>query len=308
MKPDADEMLRNRPRHLLVTDSGLGGLSICAAIERNYREAGGAAGLRLTYVNAWPAAGGGYNSLPDIESRAAVFDGALARMAAFEPDQIVIACNTLSVLYPLTAHARTTLIPAMGIIEIGVVLFMEALRADPAGIIVILGTRTTVDSGAHRDGLRAAGISGDRIITVACHGLAAAIEEDPGSPEVAGLIASCCTAAFSARPAGRSLYAGLACTHYTYVKESIRTALERQSGGSVTVLDPNARLADRVFPPPVPGAPPRPEAREAAVSVVSGLALDERKRRGMARLLEPVSPVTARALLSYTHVPDLFRK
>jgi hypothetical protein len=40
--------------------------------------------------------------------------------------------------------------------------------------------------------------------------------------------------------------------------------------------------------------------------VISKVTLAERTRHGVARLVEPVSPATARALLNYTHVPDLF--
>ena len=46
-----------------------------------------------------PTLGRGYNDLPDVASRAAVLDKALAAMTAFRPGLILIACNTLSVLY-----------------------------------------------------------------------------------------------------------------------------------------------------------------------------------------------------------------
>jgi len=36
------------------------------------------------------------------------------------------------------------------------------------------------------------------------------------------------------------------------------------------------------------------------------VTLTEAARRGIARLVEPVSAPTAAALLSYVHVPDLF--
>ena len=67
--------------HLVVTDSGLGGLSICAALERRLR-AEGRRSVRLTYVNAWPFEGRGYNDLPDLRARAEVFDRALRRCAS----------------------------------------------------------------------------------------------------------------------------------------------------------------------------------------------------------------------------------
>ncbi|HSP90980.1 MAG TPA: hypothetical protein VLN08_08735, partial [Vicinamibacterales bacterium] len=81
------------PSHIVVTDSGLGGLSICALLEQGLRAAGPARAVRLTYVNAWPFEDRGYNDLPDEHERARVFDLALSRMAQMEPDRILIACN-----------------------------------------------------------------------------------------------------------------------------------------------------------------------------------------------------------------------
>jgi hypothetical protein len=43
-----------------------------------------------------------------------------------------------------------------------------------------------------------------------------------------------------------------------------------------------------------------------AVELVSKVHLPEQARAGIARLIEPVSPAAAGALLSYAHVPDLF--
>ena len=43
------------------------------------------------------------------------------------------------------------------------------------------------------------------------------------------------------------LYAGLCCTHYSYVKEQFRLALERQTGRKVRILDPNERMTSGVI-------------------------------------------------------------
>ena len=298
-------MARNRNLHLVVTDSGLGGLSICAELERNLRHANFYQNVRITYFNAWPDPQSGYNDLPDMQSRAGVFNGALIRMARLEPDRIVIACNTLSILYGMTEFSRTTLIPILGIIDAGVDLFCEALNADPLGAIVLLGTRTTIQSRVHRDRLVQKGIQDSRITATSCHGLAAAIEKDPESRAVTDLIEECVSEACEAGPRSERLYVGLCCTHYTYVKELIRAAFERQSGKSIHILDPNHRVAGCVAPGEAEAlvAPARTRMR---VEVISKVALDDNQRRALAKQVEPVSAVTARALLSYTHQPDLF--
>jgi hypothetical protein len=53
---------------------------------------------------------------------------------------------------------------------------------------------------------------------------------------------------------------------------------------------------------------PRPDAAgvDIAVEVVSKVELAEDQRRAVARRLEPVSGRTARALIEYTRIPELF--
>ncbi len=296
---------RDKKLHLVVTDSGVGGLSICAEIERNLRLSGTGPEVHITYFNAWPDDRSGYNDLPDMQSRADQFDRALRRIGQLGPDQILIACNTLSILYDLTAFKRTADIPTVGIIEAGVELFYEALSADTRSFIVIFGTRTTVESHVHRDRLMQKGIRGQQIGGMPCHGLAAAIERDPDSPAVAELIGKYVAEASKAFPPGGEPYAGLACTHYAYVKESIRAALRNHTGREVHILDPNQRMVRAVAPPPESWRIEPPDPR-VAVEMLSKVELDVSQRRAVARHIEPVSPATAHALLNYIHDPGLF--
>ena len=294
--------------HLVVTDSGLGGLSICAALERRLRLEGGV-NARITYVNAWPFEGKGYNDLPDVPARAAVFDRALARMASWSPDRILIACNTLSIIYAHTAFRRAAPVPVNGIIDAGVGLFAEAMAAEPSAGLILLGTKTTIESRVHVDALVDCGVDPHRMRAVHCHGLAGAIEHGPDSDAVADLIKSCAARARAAEPGGVPLYAGLCCTHYGYVSHRICAALGAALGRPVRALDPNARMVeDLEFASIAPGAGDEPtfEAGAISVDVISKVALDDAARHAIASLVSPVSYITAQALLSYSHVPDLF--
>jgi glutamate racemase len=303
---------------IVITDSGLGGLSICAALEKNLREAGLPRAVRLTYVNAWPFEDRGYNDLPDAAARAAVFDRALLRMSAMHPDRILIACNTLSILYPLTEFSRNPPVPVQGIVDAGVDLFAERLRDDPGASIVLTGTKTTIESGVHRVQLVHRGIDPARIAAVSCHGLAAAIEKDVDGAGVVELIDVCASRAAAAAPPGAVLLAGLCCTHYGYVAVRIVDALARKTGRRVRALDPNLRLVGSLMAEDgfFEGARGREagagQARlggsqgDVTVKLISKVELDDTARRAVARLIEPVSAVTARALLSYAREPDLF--
>jgi len=305
--------------HLVVTDSGLGGLSVCAALERALRDAS-AVGVRLTYVNAWPFDDRGYNDLPDMAARATVFDRTLGRMAALAPDAIVIACNTLSILYDFTTFSRAPGIPVRGIVDAGVSLFHEALVADPASSIVLLGTRTTIESETHRNELVRRGIDPSRIGAVSCHGLAGAIEKNLDGPSVAEMLDVCASMACETQPRGGTLLVGLCCTHYGYISSRITDALARRSRRQVRALDPNQRLVDELLSgltglTGLTGAAEGDSGTSASagrgvasvpVEVVSKVAIADASRLGIARLVEPVSPATAQALRSYARVPDLF--
>lgn len=290
---------------VVITDSGLGGLSICAGLEGRLRGAAASRPVRLVYVNAWPDPRGGYNDMPDAATRAAVLDKALAAMMSYWPGLILIACNTLSVLYDLTAFNRAPLVPVAGIIDAGVDLFYEAMGRDPEAGLILFGTRTTIESGEHVRRLARRGIDGRRIIPAACHGLAGAIDKDPGAPDLAGLVEECVGRAVRGRRPGGPLFAGLACTHYAYAAELFRTSLVRHAGAGVEVLDPNGRLVDALVPAGPSEGPEEPQG-DITVEVVSKVELPEAQRRAVARRLEPVSALTARALVEYAHVPGFF--
>ena len=60
--------------HILITDSGVGGLSVCAYAERFVREHGFREPVRLTFANAAPENDYGYNSMPSREAKLQTFD------------------------------------------------------------------------------------------------------------------------------------------------------------------------------------------------------------------------------------------
>lgn len=290
---------------IVLTDSGLGGLSICAGLEKRLRAASGIPSIRLVYVNAWPDSRHGYNELPDAASRAAVLDKALTAMMRFRPGFILIACNTLSVLYELTDFSRAPAVPVAGIIEEGVDIFHEALARDPGSMLLLFGTKTTIESAEHARRLGQRGIDARRVFSAACHGLAGAIDKDPDSPALAGLVDECVSRALQGRKVEGTLDAGLCCTHYSYVADIFQRSLERRTGAKVEVLDPNEQLV-RSLTYGMENRRPEDAEADIAVEVISKVELSEAQRRAVARRLEPVSGRTARALIEYTLLPELF--
>jgi len=172
-------------------------------------------------------------------------------------------------------------------------------------VLAVFGTRTTIGSGEHLRRLRARGIDPGRLESEACHGLAAAIDKDPDSTLIPGLIDECVLRVLPRLPAAGKLYAGLACTHYAYVAEVFRSTLARHAGAAVETLNPGERLVEKLTASLTAGGSTAGPSG-ITVKVLSKVGLAESQRRAVARRIEAISPAAARALRTYHHVPDLF--
>lgn len=287
---------------LIVTDSGLGGLSVCAAMAARFADDARYDSIRLIYFNAWPEQDKGYRHYPNPAARAKVFDNALEAMAKYNPDHIFIACNTLSVIYPFTRFAKQTAIPVTGIVSHGVQMIYDALIRDASAHAVIFATPITIEENSHKKSLVEKGIAPERIITQGYLGLAGKIERAPFSEEVKTLIDE-----FAARAAqhlgntGSTIYAGLCCTHFGYCEHAFKDALARHSGRNVKILNPNEAMTDGACQGIIPGGSPR-----ISIDVVSRVSWEAAGIRAYDRLLSKVSPDVVNALKNYRLDRQLF--
>ncbi|MCA1732882.1 MAG: hypothetical protein LC732_04695, partial [Acidobacteria bacterium] len=202
--------------HILITDSGVGGLSVCAYAERFVRTRGFTEPVRLTFANAAPENDYGYNSMPSRDEKLRTFDRFLRNVTArFAPDSIYVACNTLSVLLPDTPFFAEGAIPVRGIVETGLELLLRQLEGDPRSVAMIFGTPTTIDARTYPRMLEERGIAPSRIISQACPGLADTISEDREGSRTAAEIRGWVGAALgNLADADAPVVAYLACTHY----------------------------------------------------------------------------------------------
>lgn len=291
---------------ILVTDSGLGGLAVAADVEHRVRESHIYKNVRVIFCNALAEKNYGYNSMKTREEKISVLSSALSGMAHwYNPDIILIACNTLSVLYRETDFARTTTIPIVGIVEIGVQLMAEKLQADPSSIALILGTPTTIAAAKHRDGLISLGIAPERIVMQACRNLESEIQTDPSSSTTRTMIDTYIGEALGPKADSQhTIVTGLCCTHYGYSRGIIESTLSKHTGSSSIVIDPNSSMADFLFPKEKEGIVKDPHC---SVSVVSRTIVTDEEKESLGGLLARVSPATAAALRSFTHKRDLFQ-
>lgn len=290
---------------IAVTDSGLGGLSIVADTERKLRELGVYADVELIFYNALFSAGDGYNSLPDRDEKIRVFSRALQGLQdRYAPNIILIACNTLSVLYQDTEFAATTKTPVVGIVEDGVDLIAERMLPRDDSRTIIFATRTTVEENTHQASLVEKGISEDRIISQACPELASYIERGFDSMETAFLIDAYVDEAVGAVAKNEGpLYVSFNCTHYGYALDAWRDAFSTRGISVTEFINPNTTMIDFLLPTSLHD---RHETVSVDIRVVSMVELTAERRASLGRYLRDVSPATANALDDYELIMDLF--
>jgi len=276
--------------HILITDSGVGGVSVVAYSERFVRTRGFTEPVRLTFANAAPANDYGYNSMPSHEVKIETFDRFLRNVTQrYAPDRIYVACNTLSVFLP---EIRST-VPIQGIIETGVDVLLDAL--DSQSVAMIFGTQTTIDSGAYPRALIARGVDASRIVTQACPGLADTISEDREGTKSRAEIGKWVESAITkVNDRDAPIVACLACTHYGYRKEMFASAL----GGAV-VINPNESAVDDLFAS-------TGNVHDVEVDFVTRYAIPQTTIDTLTWLLSDISRRTVDAMRNFVHVPDLF--
>ncbi len=289
---------------ILVTDSGLGGLSVAADVAARLPESGVFRKVRIVFYNAL-FHNTGYNGLDAEAEKVRIFDVVLRAMEKrYHPDILLIACNTLSVLYDLTPFSRKAPFPAVGIVETGVDLIAKQFALTPEAKVIIFGTKTTIASEAHKKALVALGIPAERIIGQACHNLAGAIERGTASEETVGYVRQFVEEAMArAGGPGQPLFGSFNCTHFGYARRQFEEAFAAAGCPAIELLDPNPRLADFMFRPPYLH---RYARTDVTVEVISKLEITEQEINSIGPLLRPVSPATADALRDYVHDPGLF--
>lgn len=290
---------------IAVTDSGLGGLSVTADAVNKMKKHKVFSNADFLFFSSLFSNSGGYNSLPSREEKIRVFNSALHSLEKnYTPDIILIACNTLSVLYSDTDFARTTATPVIGIVSAGVDMIAEKLKANPEAGVIIFGTQTTVEEGTHKAQLLEKGFLSDRIITQSCPDLVPYIERGYDSDETEMLILAYVDESLQkARNGVYPLYVSFNCTHYGYSLKLWKDAFHSLGVKPHAYLNPNLIVANILFQP---GFRNRYSSTNISVKVVSMVKIGPEKRASIGKYLAEISPETASALQNYELKPDLF--
>lgn len=289
---------------ILVTDSGLGGLSVAADVAKRLPESGVFEKADIIFYNALFHNKSGYNSLDSEKEKVEIFNRVLNAMdKRYDPDLLLIACNTLSVLYHKTPFSKKVTFPVIGIVETGVDLIQQQFEETPDSKVIIFATKTTIAANSHKNMLVDRGIAAEKIIGQPCHKLAGSIERGTDSEETIGYIEKYVQQALENVNPDEQLFASLNCTHYGYSIDQFRKVFADAGYEDITIIDPNPRMADFLFAEQNVGRYPETETE---VKVVSKVEVSEKKIDSLDSLIYSISPEAALALKNYKFMPDLF--
>lgn len=214
---------RNAP--IAIFDSGVGGLTVAAAIARKLpRE-------HLVYLGDTARLPYGTKS-PETVTRYAV--QATRSLMRFSPKMIVVACNTASAVALPVLTAAYAPIPVIGVVEPGA---RAAVAATRSGNIAVIATEGTVGGGAYLRAIRALNPAA-HIVQRACPLFVSLAEEGWTSGQIPELTAIRYLADLFSKPERPDTLV-LGCTHFPVLVDPITRAI----GTSVTLVDSAATIA-----------------------------------------------------------------
>ena len=283
---------------IVITDSGLGGLSVVADAAVKFQKNPVFKSVKLVFANALFSDQGGYNSLQTREEKLKVFSNALQSMQdRFAPDIILVACNTLSVLIPDTEFVATSSLSVVGIVENGVEQIAQQLKDKPQGRNIIFATQTTVDEATHKNQLLKLGIKDEQIVAQSCPQLTLYIEQGYDSMYTEMLIDAYVDEALTGLGATAGpLSVSFNCTHFGYSMEFWQKAFASRGVEVSAYLDPNTKMIDFLLPVSLQN---RYQQSEVDVKVVSMIDIPVDRQDSIGRYLHSISPTTETALHKY---------
>jgi glutamate racemase len=233
---------------IILTDSGLGGLSICANVVKKIKSISTNNDIEILYINAVPRTRDGFNVISSIDEQVKMFNNFLNNISnLYKPHAIYVACNSLSALLHKTEFYRSKYISISGIKDIGVAYIVSSFKKNSNSKIIILGAETTIRENIYHRELNRKGIPEDRIISQSCPELANTISNDPKGDKVYELIEKYLFKTLKKiNSSTDKIIVYLGCTHYGYRTELFKKYLDK-NGINYMLINPNIKYSKLII-------------------------------------------------------------
>ncbi|MGK5091642.1 hypothetical protein WDW89_06435 [Deltaproteobacteria bacterium TL4] len=292
---------------IIITDSGFGGLSICAALvqELQLQKVGG---VSIKYVNAAPSEAFGYNTMSSKAQKLATFTHILWNMyRCYNPNLIFVACNTLSALLPEIDFKPELPVLVQGIIPLGVEGVQRIPVSQNPEVLLVFATETTITARIYEIALVEKNVTLP-IISEACPGLATMISNDLSGVKVYECILAHVQNALQRVPLSKNcqLLILLGCTHYGYRADLFKKACSELGYPHTTLINPNQYAAKKLTQSLDTEYRLSTTQSEISVEFISPYRLPQTEVDTISSLLSPQAPETVKALQHYTLKPELY--
>ena len=301
---------------IVITDSGLGGLSVCAQLIhllKNYSVPENSDPpsyeIKITYVNAVPSNDRGYNSMSGKQEQIETFEKIISNTVRLvSPDNIFVACGTLSVLLNKMTHPGINSVKIEGIVSIGIQLLVDNLIKIPKAKAIIMATPTTVINNSFQSELFKKGIAKNQIVTQSCPNLANEISNDPEGTKVGKSIQYWVKKSLQQLQGKTTdhLILFLGCTHYSYHENMFKMAFINEGFSKLTVLNPKYAAAEKLKNYVLSEQSTNSVLKNCfSINFLTPYIIPEQEIITLNKLLSPISTETSRALINAQIVPEL---
>ena len=302
--------------HVLITDSGLGGLSVCAQLInllKNYYNSDDAGShsydIRITYLNAVPSNDNGYNKMSGKEEQIKTFKKIISNAVRLvSPDKIFVACGTLSVLLNQFKPLNIKSVKIEGIVGIGLKLLVNSMKKNPKAKAIIMATPTTIKNNTFQKELIKNGIPDKQIIAQSCPNLANEISNDSEGSKVGKIIHYWVKKSLQQQQLKTTehLILFLGCTHYSYYENKFKLAFKNEGFSKITLLNPNYDAAEKLKKYILNDKALNSASKKSIlINFLTPYTIPDRENITLNKLLNPISPETSHALINATTIPEL---
>ena len=302
--------------NIVITDSGLGGLSVCAQLIyllKNYSVPGNSDlpsyDIKITYVNAVPSNDRGYNTMSGEQEQIETFEKIISNtVRLISPDNIFVACGTLSVLLNQISLLDDKSFKIDGIFSIGIQLLLDNMIKFPNAKAIIMATPSTVRNNSFQTVLVNNGIAKNQIVAQSCPNLANEISNDPEGSKVEKSIQYWVKKSLQ-QLQGKTvdhLMLFLGCTHYSYHENMFKTAFINEGFSNLTLLNPNYVAAEKLKNYVLNDQSIISDLKNSfSINFLTPYAIPELEKITLNKLLTPISSETSQALINAQIVPEL---